>query len=68
MTKLEFPEPEGLISSLLCHTHAVERLIKTVIESSTNVVGEQSRDGVLHSRLHSRLKIPKFVSKREGME
>ena len=51
------------IQKFPCHTQAVERCIKLVMEASSAVCGTQSRDGFIHARLASRAIIPSFNTK-----
>ena len=54
-----------IIESYLCHTQAVERVIKLVTEASSSVCGENSRDGFIRAKLASRARIPKFETKSQ---
>ena len=58
-------KPVGLIPAFPCHSQAVERQIKLVTEASASVCGADDRDGFIRSRLHSRLNIPRFNSKKD---
>lgn len=52
-----------LIPKFPCHTQSVERNIKLVTEASSLVSGNQSRDGLIRSRISNRKKIPRFETK-----
>ena len=51
--------------NLPCHTQAVERCVKLVTEASSLVCGDESRDGLILSRIESRQKMPNFETKRQ---
>lgn len=48
-----------------CHTQAVERYVKLVMEASAAVCGAESRDGFIQSRLASRKLMPSFNTKSQ---
>ena len=48
-----------------CHSQAVERMIKVVSESSSQVVGFERRDGHIRQTLKSRHKQKKFDAKKD---
>ena len=48
-----------------CHTQSVERQIKVVTETSLAVCGQTSREGLIQSKLKSRMAMPKFETKNQ---
>lgn len=46
-----------------CHTQAVERCVKLVTESSSNVCGAEARDGFIRTRVAARAIMPCFNTK-----
>lgn len=52
--------PEFDFPKFPCHTQSVERCVKWVTESFTLVIGPESRDGFIRSRIKSREIISTF--------
>ncbi|KAL3268668.1 hypothetical protein HHI36_007771, partial [Cryptolaemus montrouzieri] len=50
------------ILRLLCHTEAVERLVKTITEAAESLCTKSEREGFIEAKLESRKIIPKFDS------
>ena len=53
------------ISNILCHSQAVERMVKLVSESAKNVVEVSNRDGFIRSTIESRRNNPYFETKAD---
>ena len=53
------------IKKLPCHTQAVERCIKLVTESASNVCGWSKRDGFVRTTLKSREMMKEYESKKD---
>lgn len=51
--------------NLPIHTQAVERCVKIVTETSSQVAGEDRRDGYIRTILNSRAIMPQFKTKKE---
>ena len=49
------------------HTQAVERVIRTVTEASSKVLGEEARHGLISARLQHRRMLPAFNTKRDAV-
>jgi hypothetical protein len=47
------------------HTQAVERAIKVVSEASSQVCGQETREGFIEARLASRERVSIFESKKD---
>ncbi|GBP46966.1 hypothetical protein EVAR_30998_1 [Eumeta japonica] len=56
------------IEKYLCHTQAVERCVKLVIEASSSVCGPEARDGFIRTRIKARQGIPVFDTKSQFFE
>lgn len=50
---------------MVCHSQAVERTIRDVSESCTQVFGSTARDGFIRARIAHRAIMPKFETKSE---
>lgn len=57
--------PDFDFPKFLCHTQSVERCVKLVTELSSLVIGPESRDGFIHSRIKLKEIIPTFKRKRQ---
>ncbi|KAG7161769.1 hypothetical protein Hamer_G007414, partial [Homarus americanus] len=57
--------PDARIKEFVETGEPRSRLIKLVTEASASVSGIGEREGFIHSRLHSRTKIPRFDSKKD---
>ncbi|KAF0287675.1 hypothetical protein FJT64_013924 [Amphibalanus amphitrite] len=49
------------------HTQAVERVVRTVTEASSKVLGEKARHGLITARLRHRRMLPAFTTKRDAV-
>lgn len=58
-------EPVVNIPKFPCHTQAIERHIKLVIEASVAVCGFDRRDGFIRAKLESRSKMKTYNTKSE---
>ena len=47
-----------------CHTQSTERCVKLVTEAAAQVCGQEARDGIIRSKLHSREEMPKLTTKK----
>ena len=55
--------PKFHAKAIPCHTQAVERHIKHVMEASQKICGRSNRDGFIQSTLLSRQQMPRFETK-----
>src|SRR5258705_13975030 len=55
--------PDWEFSEFPCHTMAMERMVKIVMEASAQVCGRYSRDRFIRSTLLSRERLTKFENK-----
>lgn len=53
------------LSSYPCHTQAVERCVKMVTEAAGSVMGSESRDGQIRTKIRAREINPTFESKKD---
>ena len=58
-------EPVIDFSRFPCHTEAVERCVKLVTESSSNLCGAEARDGFIRTRVAARAIMPCFNTKAD---
>ena len=63
--QLEKIAEEPLICDIPCHSQAVERCVRLVTEASSQVYGEDARDGFIRARIKSREMTPTFQSKKD---
>ena len=61
----QFLEKPFDVPKFCIHTQSTECCVKQVTEAAAAVVGQESRDGFVRARLHSRQQMPMFKSKKD---